>query len=71
MSTTYKIDRIRRKVRVSRYTFFPQHYVELTEEEAIAITEWVEERQLGRRVAWDQWQLNSNEAVTMFMIKYG
>ena len=45
--------------------------INLLEEEAFAITEWVQEVGIGRRVAYNQWQLGSDKAVTMFMIKYG
>lgn len=44
---------------------------ELTSEQAEEITRWVDENELGRRVAYDMWQLKSDHAVTMFMLKYG
>lgn len=67
----YKIERIRRKVRVFQILENSGHTIALTKYDVDEITAWIEEHQMGRRVAWDQWQLNSNEAVTMFMIRYG
>jgi len=43
----------------------------ITLAEAEEITAWVEESELGHRISYDMWQLNSNDAVTMFMLRYG
>lgn len=37
---------------------------------AVAITEWVYEHQLGRRRAYDVWQLKSRAAVAMFVLRW-
>lgn len=44
---------------------------ELTSQQAEEITQWIEDNELGRRVAYDMWQLSSDDAVTMFMLRYG
>jgi hypothetical protein len=37
---------------------------------AVAITEWVYEHQLGRRRAYDVWQLKNRAAVAMFVLRW-
>ena len=66
-----RIQRIRQKVRVMNSTMFSDTYMELDKEQADLIDQWVTESELGRRVAWDMWQLNTKEAVTLFLIKWG
>ena len=70
-NTKYVITIVKRKVIVSKHLSLPEWSIEISEEEAFAITEWVQEVGIGRRVAYNQWQLESDKAVTMFMIKYG
>ena len=42
---------------------------ELFKEEADAITEFVEQQELGIRTAWDMWKLKDNQCMTLFMLK--
>lgn len=59
-----------KKIKVSRTTMFAGYYQEIDTNEADIITEWVTQCQIGRRIAWDQWQLNNDDAVTMFLLKW-
>lgn len=43
---------------------------EATQEELNSITEWVAERELGKRVAHNMWRLTNQEAVTLFLLKW-
>jgi hypothetical protein len=58
-------------VRVSKTTMFEGTFIELDKKNADEIDEWVVSSKMGRRIAWDMWQLKNNEAVTMFMLKWG
>lgn len=49
---------------------FAGYYQEIDTNEADIITEWVTNCKIGRRIAWDQWQLNNDDAVTMFLLKW-
>ena len=42
----------------------------LTEEDVMTIDTWVIERELGKRVSYNMWKLNNNEAVTMFLLTW-
>ena len=57
-------------VRVSKTTMFEGTFIELDKKNADEIDEWVVSSKMGRRIAWDMWQLKNNEAVTMFMLKW-
>jgi hypothetical protein len=57
-------------VRVSKATMFEGTFIEIDAKIADEINEWVVLSKVGRRIAWDMWQLKNNEAVTMFMLKW-
>lgn len=57
-------------VRVSRTTMFDGTFIEIDAKIADEIDQWVVSSKLGRRIAWDMWQLKNNEAVTMFMLRW-
>ncbi len=57
-------------VRVSKATMFDGTFIEIDAKIADEIDEWVISSKMGRRIAWDMWQLKNNEAVTMFMLKW-
>jgi len=57
-------------VRVSKATIFEGTFIEIDAKIADEINEWVVLSKVGRRIAWDMWQLKNNEAVTMFMLKW-
>ena len=42
----------------------------VTEEDTTRIDNWVNECELGKRVSYNMWKLNNNEAVTMFLLKW-
>ena len=46
------------------------HWPAITESEAIEITDWVARMSIGHRVAYDRWNLNSKQAVMMFMLRW-
>ena len=58
-------------VRVSKATMFNGTFIEIDAKIADEIDEWVVLSKIGRRIAWDMWQLKNNEAVTMFMLRWG
>lgn len=47
------------------------HYYFMTETDMVEVEHWVEENNLGKRMAFAMWQLKSQEAVTAFMLKWG
>ena len=57
-------------VRVSKVTMFEGTFIEIDAKIAEEIDQWVVSSKVGRRIAWDMWQLKNNEAVTMFMLKW-
>jgi hypothetical protein len=57
-------------VRVSKVTMFEGTFIEIDAKIADEINEWVISSKVGRRIAWDMWQLKNNEAVTMFMLRW-
>ena len=57
-------------VRVSKATMFEGTFIEIDAKIADEINEWVVSSKVGRRIAWDMWQLKNNEAVTMFMLRW-
>lgn len=57
-------------VRVSKVTMFEGTFIEIDAKIADEINEWVLSSKVGRRIAWDMWQLKNNEAVTMFMLRW-
>lgn len=64
----FKISKLRTKVWVRRASHWNDA---ISADDAEEITEWVETLNLGRRVAYDRWKLNSKEAVMMFMLVWG
>lgn len=44
---------------------------ELDEQQAAEISDYVEQHQLGRRVAYDMWKLKDSQSMTLFMLHYG
>ena len=44
---------------------------ELSEDQTAEITAYVKLHELGRRTAYDQWQLKNPQAMTLFMLHYG
>ena len=44
---------------------------ELSEDQTVEITAYVKLHELGRRTAYDQWQLKNPQAMTLFMLHYG
>lgn len=57
-------------VRVSKSTMFDGTFIEIDKTVADEIDEWVVSSKIGRRIAWDMWQLKNQEAVTLFMMKW-
>lgn len=49
----------------------PDAFDTLTEEESMAVDTWVEDSKIGRRISWDMWRLRDEEAITLFMLKWG
>lgn len=45
-------------------------YYNVTEPDLVEIAHWVLDHELGHRVSHNMWKLNSNEAVTMFLLKW-
>lgn len=43
----------------------------LSEEEVLDITDWVHANNLGRRISWATWRLNSDSAITAFVLRWG
>lgn len=62
---------LRRKVwvRPSSHAGAPMGYA-ISEQEANEIDRFVQSNQLGQRVSFDRWKLNSDAAVTMFRLKW-
>lgn len=73
MEVTYKIDRLRLKVRIFKKISANELYYHqtLTEEDIADIDGYVTEHNLGKRVAYDMWKFKDAESLTMFMLKYG
>ena len=68
---TYIIEKLNsRKIRVTRSTMFNDYYEELTLADTELIDNWVVKCELGRRIAWDQWQLNNDHAISLFLLKW-
>jgi hypothetical protein len=44
---------------------------EISELQAVEITAYVELHELGRRTAYDMWQLKNPQTMTLFMLHYG
>jgi hypothetical protein len=57
-------------VRVSKSTMFDGTFIEIDKKVADEIDDWVVSSKLGRRIAWDMWQLKNKQAVTLFMMKW-
>ncbi len=77
MNRKYKIILLERKVghwvqldNPYDSTELAYHYF-MTEYDMTNIERWVEENNLGKRMAFAMWQLKSQEAVTAFMLKWG
>jgi hypothetical protein len=67
----YKIEPLRCRVRVKHYSDPPSYYNAITEAEAVEITEWVTERDMGKRISYDIWKLKSRACVTAFLLHWG
>jgi hypothetical protein len=65
MDVKFKIDRKHLRLRIRNVL-----YGGLKEEEAQAIDEYVQQNQLGRRIAYDIWRFNNKAALTMFLLKW-
>lgn len=57
-------------VRVSKSTMFDGTFIEIDKAVADEINEWVVSSKIGRRIAWDMWQLKNKQSVTLFMMKW-
>jgi hypothetical protein len=69
MDLKYKLERTRLRVRVKRQPGpYGQNY--LTDEDVGKIDQYVEQRNLGRRIAYDIWRFNDKAALTMFMLRW-
>jgi len=66
----YKFALLRRKIWVRKIDKMFDHYPAISEDEATEITEWVTLMGIGRRVAYDRWQLDSKQSVMMFMLRW-
>lgn len=64
----FKVERLRNKVRVK--SLMGVWTDEITSREAMEISKWVDQSQMGRRVAYDMWQLDSKEAFLMFTLRW-
>ena len=74
MAVKYIIEQTELTVRVSHHPVeisWPVFKPELTESQAAEISDYVEQHQLGRRVAYDMWKLKNSQAMTLFMLHYG
>jgi hypothetical protein len=65
----YEITLLRRKVWV-RNKGMMYDRAAITEGSATEITDWVTLMGIGYRVAYDRWQLDSTQAVMMFMLRW-
>jgi len=65
----YKLERLRRRVRVKHNVDGWSHA--LTEDEAVEITNLVTQRELGTRIAYDIWRMKDNACVTLFILHWG
>jgi len=43
----------------------------IADSDAEEIATWVSSNGLGRRTAYDRWKLNSKQAISMFLLKWG
>jgi len=44
--------------------------MQMPEEDIEMITNWVHTNKFGRRTAWNEWTLNSDQAVTTFVLTW-
>lgn len=47
-----------------------REWLDVTEADLVEIAHWVMDHELGRRVSHNTWKLNSQEAVTMFLLRW-
>jgi hypothetical protein len=73
MAVKYHIEQLKPlTVRLHQITpFEAPAWQELSEDQTAEITNYVELHELGRRTAYDQWQLKNPQAMTLFMLHYG
>lgn len=71
MTTKYKIERIRNKVRVKRIGVSGDWSTTLTDKDWAAIDAWVQQTDCGYRVAYDMWKLKDKQSTTLFILKWG
>lgn len=43
----------------------------ISDSDAEEIATWVSSNELGRRTAYDRWKLNSKQAISLFLLKWG
>ena len=70
MEIKYNLDCVKLKVRVTRRAESDWEST-ITHGDILEINQYVEEHNLGRRVAFDMWQFNDKESLTLFMLRYG
>ena len=79
MAVKYIIEQTELTVRVSHHPveislkseMWPVFRPPLTESQAAEISDYVEQHQLGRRVAYDMWKLKNSQSMILFMLHYG
>jgi len=79
MAVKYKIEQIK-ELTVQLQQYWPLGgltparaiaWQELSIEQTVEITAYVELHELGRRTEYDIWQLKNPQAMTLFMLHYG
>jgi hypothetical protein len=71
---SFKIEPLRTRVRVKfsdSTADLSRYFNAITDEEAEEITQWVTERDMGKRIAFDIWKLKSRACVTAFILHWG
>lgn len=76
MDKKFQINRIGLTVSLWKFDYetnpgIPAPVNTLTEEEGQEINAWVQESNLGSRIAWDMWRLRDEQAITLFTLKWG
>lgn len=71
---SFKVEPLRTRVRVkfcANTSDSLRYFNTITDEEAEDITNWVTEREMGKRIAHDIWKLKSRACVTAFVLYWG
>jgi hypothetical protein len=79
MAVKYKIEQLRGltvrihqpRAHLGDITVWAPVWQEISELQAVEITAYVELHELGRRTAYDMWQLKNPQTMTLFMLHYG